>query len=76
MVQSGKGETEKETYMRRLAGTIIEYGNDYILVNDAILCKNPEDGITFKLSIGEIMVRRYMEYLKMQRGIGMFLNKF
>ncbi len=61
-------EIDEEPYLYSLAGTITEYGNDYILVNDSVLCENPEDGITFKLSIGEIMVRRYIEYLKMEVG--------
>ena len=36
-------------YMHRLAGTITEIGDGYILLDDSILCVNPDDGITYKI---------------------------
>ena len=53
---------------KRLEGTIAEFGDDYILVSDAILCENPEDGITFKVSMSTLAVRFYEEHMKMKVG--------
>ena len=41
-------ETEYEPYRNTVAGTITEITDDYILVDDSVLCKNPEDGIVIK----------------------------
>lgn len=36
-------------FMYSLAGTITEVGEGYILLNDSIMCVDPEDGITYKI---------------------------
>ncbi|MBQ9121665.1 MAG: hypothetical protein IJY12_04840 [Clostridia bacterium] len=54
-------EAEREPYTYTLAGTLtaIEYG--YSLVDDSILCEDPEDGMVFKVLISDIRIRRYVE---------------
>ncbi|MBQ8278592.1 MAG: hypothetical protein IJZ23_02005 [Roseburia sp.] len=62
-------ETEYEQYEPySLVGYIEEISEDYILVNDGIMCKNKEGGITFTVSIEDITVRRYVECYNMQVG--------
>ena len=49
-------------YMHRLAGTITEIGDGYILVDDSILCADPAEGMVFKILTEDIRLRRCLEY--------------
>lgn len=42
-------EAEIEPYTQSLAGTVVENGEDYILVDGSIPCENPEDGMVFRV---------------------------
>ncbi len=55
-------EAEYEPYINVIAGTIIEITEEYILVDDSILCKNPEDGITYKVMLNDLRISRYVDY--------------
>ena len=55
-------EVEYEPYRNSVAGTIIEITEEYILVDDSILCKNPADGITYKVLLNDLRISRYVEY--------------
>ncbi len=55
-------EAEYEPYINVVAGTIIEITEEYILVDDSILCKNPEDGITYKVMLNDLRISRYVDY--------------
>ena len=55
-------ETEYEAYRKSVAGTIIEITEEYILVDDSILCKNPADGITYKVLLNDLRISRYIDY--------------
>lgn len=57
-----------------LSGTITEIADDYILVDDSILCENPEDGMVFKVPTKDLKIRRYVEYLDMQVGDLVWVN--
>ena len=52
---------EFEPYHQTVAGKITEITDDYILVDDSILCKNPEDGIAYKIMISDEKISRYIE---------------
>lgn len=65
--QNGQ-ETEDEPYMNSLAGTVTEIGEDYILVDDSILCKDPEDGMVFRIPAGDVRIRRVLEMQNIQPG--------
>lgn len=60
--------TEMEPYSQSLAGTVVEIGEDYLLVDDSILCENPEDGIVFKVPANDLRIRRYIDNLKLEVG--------
>ena len=40
----------------------IKITEEYILVDDSILCKNPADGITYKVLLNDLRISRYVDY--------------
>lgn len=54
-------EAQQEPYARNLAGTIEEITEEYLLINDGVLCKNPKEAMIFRLSMKDIRVRRFVE---------------
>lgn len=52
---------KSEPYNNTIAGKIVEITDEYILVDDSILCKNPADGLTYKVILNDIKVSRYVE---------------
>lgn len=69
-------------YMHSLAGTITEIDDGYILLDDSILCVNPEDGIVYKivttnpkisrlfdignLEVGDTVQIQYTDYIDLE----------
>lgn len=43
--------SEYEPYYYTVCGTVTEITEEFILVNDSILCKNPAEGVTFKIML-------------------------
>lgn len=54
-------ETNYEPYEKAIYGKVTEITEEYILVDDSILCKNPEDGITYTILLNDIRVSRYVD---------------
>lgn len=54
-------EAEFEPYNRTVAGKIVEITDEYILLDDSILCKDPADGITYKIMLNDMSVSRYVD---------------
>lgn len=52
---------EFEPYNKTVAGKVTEITDDYILVDDSILCKDPADGITYKVMLDDVKTSRYVE---------------
>ena len=65
--KNGK-EVPDEPYTASLAGTITEIGEDYILLDDSILCKDPEDGMVFRIPAEDLRIRRALEVRNIQPG--------
>ena len=61
-------EMEAQPYVNFVAGTITQVGEDYILVNDGVLCWDPEDGITYKIMTDDPLFSRWMNYYDLQVG--------
>ncbi len=59
---------EQESYTQVLAGTVEAITEEFLLINDGILCKHPEDGMVFRLSMDDIRVRRFVEVGKTKVG--------
>ncbi len=58
---SNSTEANAEPYTNAIVGTVVEITDEYMLVNDAILCENPEDGISFKVMLNDIKISRYID---------------
>lgn len=50
-------EAEIEPYTQSLAGAVVEIGEDYILVDDSILCEDSEDGMVFRVPADDQRIR-------------------
>ncbi len=55
-------ETEYEPYQNTIVGTITEITDEHILVEDSVLCENPEDGITYRVLLNDLRIFRYVEH--------------
>ena len=54
-------ETTYEPYHNAIYGKIVEITDEYVLVDDSILCKDPADGITFKVLLNDLRISRYID---------------
>ncbi len=54
-------ETTYEPFHNAIYGKVVEIKDDYILVDDSILCKDPADGITFKVLLNDLRISRYID---------------
>ena len=61
MKNSTKAEYEPYDNSNSICGEIVEITDDYILVDDSILCKDEKDGITYKILINDIRISRYVD---------------
>ncbi len=57
---SSSTEAKPEPFRRAIVGTIVEITDEYMLVNDGVLCENPEDGISFKVMLNDVRISRYV----------------
>ncbi len=57
---SNSTEAKSEPYRRAIVGTIVEITDEYMLVNDGVLCENPEEGISFKIMLNDVRISRYI----------------
>ncbi len=54
-------ETEYEPYTNSVVGEVVEITDEYILLNDSILCKDSADGIVYKILLNDISISRYVD---------------
>lgn len=57
-----KVKSEPEPYTFSLAGTLTEITDEYILVDDSILCQDEKDGMQFKIYLDDMRIRRHIEF--------------
>lgn len=60
-VESGT-ESETEPYNAAIAGTLTEIADDYILVDDTVLCSDENDGMTFKVYLDDLRISRCIDF--------------
>lgn len=60
--KENSAETDYESYQNAIVGTITEITDEHILVEDSVLCKNPEDGITYRVLLNDLRISRYVEH--------------
>lgn len=54
-------EADFEPYENSVTGKIVEITEEYILLDDSILCKDPADAITYKILLNDLRISRYVE---------------
>lgn len=64
IIEYAKQHSEKgteEAYEQTVAGTLLEIGEDYVLVDDSVLCRKKEDGTVYKIYTNDIRMKRCVE---------------
>lgn len=61
-------ESEPEPFLTSLAGTLTEISEDYILVDDTILCADGSDGMVFKVPLDELRISRCIDFEGVRTG--------
>ncbi len=57
-----------EPYSYSLTGTITGITEDYILVDDSILCSVPEEGMVFQIPLEDLRISRYIDFANLGEG--------
>ena len=53
-------EVPYEPYYNSVAGKIVEITEDYILLDDTVLCRNPLKGLRYKILLSDLRLSRYV----------------
>ena len=61
-VKENSVEAEYEPYNTSIAGEVMEITADYILIDDTILCNDPEEGLSYKVLLNDLRISRYVDY--------------
>jgi len=61
-VKENSVKAEMEPYEYRLAGTLVAIEDGYVLIDDTVLCRDPEEGMVFKVPTDDIRIRRCIEF--------------
>ena len=59
--KENSSEATDEPYRNYVTGTIAEITDGYILIDDSVLCKNPADGIRYKVLLDDIRISRFVD---------------
>ena len=54
-------EIEAQPFANAVIGIITEITEEYFLVDDSSLCRDPKDGITYKVLLNDIRISRYVQ---------------
>lgn len=54
-------ETEREAYSSSLAGTLVKITEEYLFVDDSVLCSDPEEGMVFQIPADDLRIRRHID---------------
>ena len=71
IIRYAKEHSEKadyEPYETVVIGQITEIAEDYILVDDTALCRDPKDGLTYRIATDDIRIARCLLYGNYQVG--------
>ena len=71
VISYAKSNAEKaafEPYEEILAGTVVEISDGYVLIDDSVRCKDPDDGIVFRVPTDDIRIRRCYEMGRIKVG--------
>lgn len=60
--KENSAKAKYEPYRNCVIGTITQITEEYILVDDSVLCNNPADRITYKVMLNDLRISRYVNY--------------
>lgn len=60
--KENSARAEYEPYYNAIAGKVVEITDEYILIDDTMLCKNPFDGATYKVLLNDLKISRYVDH--------------
>ncbi len=63
LAEESSQKTETPLLTGRIAGTLTEIADGYVLIDDAVLCRNKDDGIVYRVLTDDIRIRRCLEWL-------------
>ncbi len=52
---------KREPYHQTVVGRVSKITDEYILIDDSVLCKDANDGITFKIMLNDLRINRYVD---------------
>ncbi len=58
--KSNSDKAKLEPYNNSIVGTVTQITDEYILLDDSVMCKNPDNGITFKILLNDLRINRYV----------------
>lgn len=61
-------KSAEEPYTHTIAGTLVEITDDYISVDDSVLCLNQADGMVFKVPTDDLRISRCIDFEKISIG--------
>ena len=71
IIDYAKKNSEKATfepYLNSVVGKITDITDEYITINDSVLCNNPSDGIEYKILMQDLRISRYVELNQIAKG--------
>lgn len=67
-------EASSEPYTYSIAGTLTGIYDGYFIIDDSVLCKDPADGMEFRIPTDDLRVRRYVDADRGEARIGDLLS--
>ena len=60
--KENSAEAEYKPYQNRIVGKVVEVTDEYIVIDDTVLCNNPSDGTTYKVLLNDLRISRYFDH--------------
>ena len=60
--KENSSEAEYKPYQNRIVGKVVEVTDEYILIDDTVLCNTPSDGTTYKVLLNDLRISRYVDH--------------
>lgn len=60
--KENSAEAEYKPYQNRIVGKVVEVADEYIVIDDTVLCNNPSDGTTYKVLLNDLRISRYVDH--------------
>lgn len=55
-------QAEYEPHQNTVTGKVVKITDEYILLDDTVICNDPADGTTYKILLNDLRIKRYVDY--------------